>query len=604
MLKKIFLIFMLSISLFAKDNESQKPALSEVDVNKEIIKLENDLNEVLDVLNSDDKFKYSYNSDNFNTSLKFLKNKIKLNTKQNNILAVNRDKIKVLFLNEKKLFETTLEKIKVAKSEFKDKKYFNDLLNSTLEKLNDSKIKDFQKIYLDERESSNKISKALVENYLEAYNQHSKNLYILEYLSNNISSFRKTNFFIDEFNLQYLVKKIDSIEGISFLSKLSSYYFKFTIGEIVVVLFIILFFRLLNLKIITFLASFVSKVLLRNEDEDTKTIKENLKTSLDSPIIFALYTLSIQISIYILVKDPLVIAQIMPWINTTYMALFTWALYSILNNSITIYAHNLLEKYPNVRKEMIVFVLRIIKIILILLVILFLFTQLGIDIKAIAASLGVGGIAIALASKDTLANFFGSLNIMTDNSFSQGDWIKTTDVEGTVVDIRMRTTRIRTFDNAMITIPNSRLANSHIMNWSKRKLGRRIKLSIGITYESNMQDIKNLKDDIHEMLANHPLIASPSNNTKSNTKKFEAIKKEDLQGIKRTLLVYIDELDASSINILVYCFSRSPVWEDWLEAKEDVIMQISKLVEKNNCEFAYNTQTLFLKNENNDNIKI
>ena len=127
---------------------------------------------------------------------------------------------------------------------------------------------------------------------------------------------------------------------------------------------------------------------------------------------------------------------------------------------------------------MIVFLLRITKIILILLVLLFLLSQLGIDIKAIAASLGVGGIAVALASKDTLANFFGSLNIMTDNSFSQGDWIKTNDVEGTVVDIRMRTTRIRTFDNAMITIPNSQLANSHIMNWSKKIIGRRIKMII------------------------------------------------------------------------------------------------------------------------------
>ncbi|XPV54849.1 MAG: hypothetical protein ACNI3H_10715 [Halarcobacter ebronensis] len=72
-------------------------------------------------------------------------------------------------------------------------------------------------------------------------------------------------------------------------------------------------------------------------------------------------------------------------------------------------------------------------------------------------------------------------------------------------------------------------------------------------------------------------------------------KREDLQGVKRTLLVYIDEFDNSSVNILVYCFTRSPDWEEWLRVKEDVIMKISELVDKNNCEFAYPTQTLFVK---------
>ena len=287
----------------------------------------------------------------------------------------------------------------------------------------------------------------------------------------------------------------------------------------------------------------------------------------------------------------------MPWINTIYMALLTWAMYSILNNSISIYAQNLLEKYQNVRKEMIVFILKIVKVLLILVVILFLFTQLGIDVKAIAASLGVGGIAIALAAKDTLANFFASLNIMTDNSFSQGDWIKTDDFEGTVVDIRMRTTRIRTFDNAMITVPNTQIANAHILNWSKRIIGRRIKMSIGVTYENKMSDIVCLKNDILDMLLNHPNIASNKNIDISRTKAFEAIKREDLEGIKNTLLVYIDEFGATSINILVYCFSRSPVWEDWLDTKEDVMIKIARLVEKNHCEFAYPTQVVHLKQE-------
>ena len=355
--------------------------------------------------------------------------------------------------------------------------------------------------------------------------------------------------------------------------------------------------RLLNRYLIALIINFISKILFKNDQEAEESVLYYLKEAINSPLIYSLYLFSIQISIFILIKDQSLINQIMPWINTIYMALLTWAMYSILNNSISIYAQNLLEKYQNVRKEMIVFILKIVKVLLILVVILFLFTQLGIDVKAIAASLGVGGIAIALAAKDTLANFFASLNIMTDNSFSQGDWIKTDDFEGTVVDIRMRTTRIRTFDNAMITVPNTQIANAHILNWSKRIIGRRIKMSIGVTYENKMSDIVCLKDDILDMLLNHPNIASNKNIDISRTKAFEAIKREDLEGIKNTLLVYIDEFGATSINILVYCFSRSPVWEDWLDTKEDVMIKIARLVEKNHCEFAYPTQVVHLKKD-------
>ncbi len=158
----------------------------------------------------------------------------------------------------------------------------------------------------------------------------------------------------------------------------------------------------------------------------------------------------------------------------------------------------------------------------------------------------------------------------------------------------MRTTRIRTFANAMITVPNAQLANMSILNWSKRVIGRRIKMSIGITYGSKMSDIENLVLDIRKMLHNHSGIAS----TKlSIDKKPYLLKKEDLIGIKNTTLVYIDEYESSSINILVYCFSRSPNWEEWLDVKQDVIVQISRLVEENNCSFAFPTQTIQLENK-------
>ena len=540
----------------------------------------------------------------YDNEILFLTNRINANNIQNNSLAAKRDELRVAYLSEKAAYENTLKDIILAKQEFRNKQYFEDLLKNNIRLIQNFKLDEYSLIYDVESKSTNKVSIEFTSNYIELYNQKHTQLFVLQYLYSNMQKFRASNFLIDEFNLKYLINKIDNLKGVSFASSLTSYHFNFSIGEIVVVLFIMIFFRLINRYLLTMIINFISKILIKKETVEDESILYHLKDAINKPLIYSLYLFSIQISIFILVKDQTLINQIMPWINTFYMALITWAMYSSLNSSINVYAQNLLEKYQNVRKEMIVFILKIIKVILILVVVLFLFTQLGLDVKAIAASLGVGGIAIALAAKDTLANFFASLNIMTDNSFSQGDWIKTKDFEGTVVDIRMRTTRIRTFDNAMITVPNSQIANAHILNWSKRIVGRRIKLSLGITYESKMEDIVRLKSDILDMLLSHPNVATNKDISISRTTAFEAIKREDLDGVKNTLLVFIDEFSPSSIDILIYCFSKSPAWEDWLETKEDIMIKISKLVKKNHCDFAYPTQSIVVKKEEDELGKI
>lgn len=593
------------IKLLSKENNNSKSnevlnnedniqeVENQIDIQKKLIE------DVVDKLNSEIYLVTLPDKNFYDNEILFLTNRININKLQGNSLAVKRDELRVALLEEKASYEKTLKDIIIAKKEFKNKQYFEDLLRTNIQLIQDFKLDEFTSTYENEANNSNKISTEFTNNYIELYNQKHTQLFVLQYLNSNLQAFRSSNFLIDEFNLKYLINKIDDLKGVSFISSLTSYHFNFSVGEVAVVLFIILFFRLISRYLLTIILNIISKVFIKKDDStsDDESFLFNLKEAINKPLFYALYLLAIQISILILVKDQILINQIMPWINTIYMALLTWAIYSVLDISISIYAQNLLEKYQNVRKEMIVFILKIIKVLLILVVVLFLFTQLGMDIKAIAASLGVGGIAVALAAKDTLANFFASLNIMTDNSFSQGDWIKTSAFEGTVVDIRMRTTRIRTFDNAMITVPNSQIANAHILNWSKRIIGRRIKMSLGITYESKMQDIMQLKDDIYQMLHDHPQIATNHNIHISRSRAFEAIKKEDLDGIKNTLLVFVDEFGPSSINILIYCFSRSPDWEDWLTTKQDVMVKISDLVQKNNCDFAYPTQAIVLKKE-------
>jgi len=591
-MKKLFFLLIMPFFLFAQEQNTRTYVKKSVQEH-----LDEQLLVAKEVIANINNGKYPKKEKQYTDQINYLSNKIDINKRENNIYAVRRDELEILILEQRKDFKNTLKKIIEAKKSLKDRNYFIKLIKAKISDLENMNTDTFSQIYKKGLGVNAKIINEFKKNYETLLSQTSQYLFTLRYLLENINAYRPENFFIDHFNLEYFIKLIDSNSTIAPISQFTSYYLNFSVGEIIVVLFIVLFFRLLNTKIITLLTNFVINTYEKKTNFDEEfNIRKYIKKSLERPLVLTLYILSFHISLYILVKDVQTLEVITPWINTVYMALFILAAYSFLSNSISNYAQNLVEKYPNVRKEMIVFILRIIKVILILIVILFLFTQLGIDIKAIAASLGVGGIAIALASKDTLANFFGSLNIMTDNSFSQGDWIIANDVEGTVVDIRMRTTRIRTFDNAMITIPNSQLANTYIKNYSKRKIGRRIKMKLGITYESKMSDIVNLKNDIYGMLHEHPYIATEKNATLAPLKRFETIKREDLQGVKRTLLVYIDEYGDSSINILIYCFTRSPSWEDWLTIKEDVLVKINTLVVKNNCDFAYPTQTLHLKN--------
>jgi MscS family membrane protein len=245
-----------------------------------------------------------------------------------------------------------------------------------------------------------------------------------------------------------------------------------------------------------------------------------------------------------------------------------------------------------VKNEVINLVIKTINGLIIIISIIIILKIFGVNLTALLSGLGIAGAAVAFAAKDSIANVFGSISILVGNVFEQGDWIETSDVNGTVVEIGLRASTIRTFDNALISIPNSELSNKGIKNWSRRRIGRRIKMNIGLTYESNFKDIKKAIEDIRLMLQHHEGIANEHTSFNDPTREARLVSIEDFKGIKRTTLVYLDEFSDSSINILLYCFSKSVAWNEWLEVKEDVMYKIADILEKNNLEFAYPTMTI------------
>lgn len=196
----------------------------------------------------------------------------------------------------------------------------------------------------------------------------------------------------------------------------------------------------------------------------------------------------------------------------------------------------------------------------------------GYPVTGVLASLGIGGLAFALAAKDTVSNIFGSLMIIFDRPFHVGDWIKAGDMEGTVEEVGFRSTKIRTFAKTLISVPNNIIANMSLDNFS-RMPKRRIRLTVGVSYDTTPKQMREAVSRIRELLKTHPAID------------------QDF------FLVNFTDFGASSLDIMVYCFTTTTVWGEYLEAREDVCLKIMDTLEDLGLEIAFPSTTVYLRRE-------
>jgi MscS family membrane protein len=199
---------------------------------------------------------------------------------------------------------------------------------------------------------------------------------------------------------------------------------------------------------------------------------------------------------------------------------------------------------------------------------------LGFQITGLLALGGVGGIAVGFAAKDLLANFFGGLTIYLDRPFAVGEWIRSPDksIEGTVEYISWRHTRVRAFNKNPIYVPNSVFTSIVVENPS-RMSHRRIKETIGLRYD-DFKRVAPIVADIKDMLQNHPEIDA-----------------------EQTLIVNFNLFGASSLDLMVYTFTRTTVWVEYHEVKQDVLLKIGDIIERHGAQVAFPTQTLHLRQE-------
>jgi len=522
--------------------------------------------------------------------------RIKINKQYGYDLAVIRDKLEV-------------ENIKLKQNIYI---YFVTLANSwvnfkkgDLTKLNKEYINILAKIdyakYFDQFQNVKNIDGKIENNIKKAFEEFNKHYLffneILGFIDENQKIFQHRSL-KKFFQIGFLLDTINSLEISREFNPTLRFIYLDT-GKIVLFFSVILFFILLSYVLYKKIYNILKAKIFLNNDEIDEILVENLD-KIRKPIAFLVIFIGFKLSLEILLYPnsinplPLNIFYIIVILNSIYLA------FIFIDNTIFLYLTN--KNNDNIRKELVSLIIAVLKIVIFLIGLLLILVRFGIDISGILASLGIGGLAVALAAQSTLSNFFGLIKMIADKSFSIGDWIETDKINGNVVKIGFISTKIRTFDNALITVPNSDLANSAIKNWNKRKMGRRIKLHVGVTYSSKQEDIKNAIEEIKEMLHNHPEIITSKKVDYKQINKFyrkeqKLISIDDKYGIKTNLLVYLDSFNDSSIDILIYTFTKTVMWDRWLEIKEDVLLKIWTILENNNLEFAFPSQTVYLEQE-------
>lgn len=247
-----------------------------------------------------------------------------------------------------------------------------------------------------------------------------------------------------------------------------------------------------------------------------------------------------------------------------------WSAFRIVDIFDVLWTSKALKTHNKFDDLLVPMVSKSLKVFVVVIGIVFAADNLNIDVTSLLAGLGLGGLAFALAAKDLLGNFFGSVTVLLDRPFSIGDWVVIGDIEGTVEQVGFRSTRIRTFYNSLVTMPNSILTTTKIDNMGARRY-RRMKQLLSVTYDTSPEKIEAFCEGIRKIIQLHPYM-----------------RKDYYQ-------VYFNEYGVASLNILVYVFWATPDWSTELRERHRFLLDILRLAKQLEVEFAFPTQTLYLK---------
>ena len=339
----------------------------------------------------------------------------------------------------------------------------------------------------------------------------------------------------------------------------------------------------LGLVLIIPIKSIIIKILFKffgkdHDNKDTVKFKDLLNKPLQYFLILIIFYFSIS---FISMPDFMVYNQegdvnYSNIFSKCYNLFLLTILFWVITRSIDFVGYKLkikaLKTESKVDDQLIPFAIDLAKVIVIVLAfVIILGDVFEVDITALVAGLGIGGVAFALASKESLENLLGSFTIFFDKPFTVGDIVTLGGVTGIVEKVGFRSTRIRTFDKSIVTVPNKNIISTELDNLGARPV-RRVKFNIGLTYNTSVDNIKSIVADIQNLIDNHPMT--------------------NQDGRVRFL-----NFGASSLDIMVLYYVDSPDWEVLIDAQQKINYEIIDIVNKYKCEFAFpSTSVYFEKN--------
>ena len=326
---------------------------------------------------------------------------------------------------------------------------------------------------------------------------------------------------------------------------------------------IFLLITLFRNKLAKGLLSLTGSIAFRKNERN----KESFVKTLQRPLAMFFFTLGIFVGVYINVHSKVLVHCF----KITTILIISWAIVSYLSDNLQVLFKFGDSTDDKLNATVVKFITNILKIVIVAIAFVMIISEVGYNINGLLTGIGVGGLAVSLAAQDAISNLISGFVIVFDKPFLVGDYIETNSIQGTVIDITMRSTKIRQLDDSVVTIPNSKIADSDIINISSMDK-RLIELDLALVYSTSSDVLKKCQSAIMNFL-----------------------KGEDNIIDSAPLRVNFSKLDDSSLNLTVFCYTPITEINQYLEYSSYINFNLKEIVEKNGGEFAFPSTSVYIE---------
>lgn len=338
------------------------------------------------------------------------------------------------------------------------------------------------------------------------------------------------------------------------------------IADLLIAIGIILFFRIFSGTI-----SYIIIRMFKIKEKKAKNIKES---AFYSPLKIFFIILGFYLAVVFLKESFHITDAIMGIAYQAFIIISTIAFAKALSTSFTpkssLYNKIKEKTSQNVEDSMFDFALKIVRMMIYIVAGFIVITTLGVNLNGLVAGLGIGGVIFTLAAQDTAKNLFAGVVVFLDKPFMVGDWIEIEKFEGTVEDITFRSTRVRTFENSVVNIPNAIISNASITNWSKMEK-RRYRINLCIELDTPLDKLERFQLRVQDMLQARDAIYDDS------------------------IIVKFDTILENGLNILICSYTDSIDYNSYIAEREDINYKIMKILKEENIKLAYDTKTIHVE---------